>query len=204
MVHKVLRIHPDDNVLVALTDLKKGEIIQFENNEIKLKNSVSAKHKFTISDLDQGEQVYMYGIIVGKALSPIASGEVITTANLAHQTATYTGKRKDFKWDAPDVSKWKDRTFDGYHRPDGQVGTANYWLVVPLVFCENRNVEIMKQAFVEELGFAKPNPYKSFVKQMKQLYLKGDKEGLEQVGVETLEQAGEDKLFKNIDGIKFL
>lgn len=204
MVHKVLRIHPDDNVLVALTDLKKGEIIQFENNEIILKNSVSAKHKFTISDLDQGEQVYMYGIIVGKALSPIASGEVITTVNLAHQTAAYTGKRKDFKWNAPEVSKWKNRTFNGYHRPDGQVGTANYWLVVPLVFCENRNVEIMKQAFVEELGFAKPNPYKSFVKQMKQLYLEGDKEGLEQVGVETLEQAGEDKLFKNIDGIKFL
>ncbi len=35
----------------------------------------------------------------------------------------------------------------GYHRRDGQVGTANYWLVVPLVFCENRNVNVIRQAF---------------------------------------------------------
>jgi altronate hydrolase len=105
MVHKVLQIHPDDNVLVALTDLNKGEIIQFENKEITLKSGVPAKHKFTINDLDTEDKVYMYGIIVGKALSPIASGEAITTENLVHQTAAYTGKRKAFNWNAPDVSK---------------------------------------------------------------------------------------------------
>ncbi|MBD3629326.1 altronate dehydratase family protein [Cyclobacterium sp.] len=204
MLHKVLRIHPEDNVLVALTDLKKGEKVLFEGKEILLASHVPAKHKFTMQKMDPEDKIYMYGIIVGKAVIPIAKGEVITTENIAHQTAPYTGKRKPFSWKAPDVSSWKNRTFDGYHRPDGQVGTANYWLVVPLVFCENRNVDIMKQAFVEELGFARPNPYKSFVKEMKQLYLQGNKEGLQQVGIETLEQSGEQKLFKNIDGIKFL
>ncbi|NHE56021.1 UxaA family hydrolase [Cyclobacterium plantarum] len=204
MLHKVLRIHPEDNVLVALTDLKKGEKVQFEGKEILLASHVPAKHKFTMQKMDPEDKIYMYGIIVGKAVIPIAKGEVITTENIAHQTAPYTGKRKPFSWKAPDVSSWKNRTFDGYHRPDGQVGTANYWLVVPLVFCENRNVDIMKQAFVEELGFARPNPYKSFVREMKQLYLQGNQEGLQQVGIETLEQSGEQKLFKNIDGIKFL
>ncbi|WP_439484201.1 UxaA family hydrolase [Cyclobacterium plantarum] len=204
MLHKVLRIHPEDNVLVALTDLKKGEKVQFEGKEILLASHVPAKHKFTMQKMDPEDKIYMYGIIVGKAVIPIVKGEVITTENIAHQTAPYTGKRKPFSWKAPDVSSWKNRTFDGYHRPDGQVGTANYWLVVPLVFCENRNVDIMKQAFVEELGFARPNPYKSFVREMKQLYLQGNQEGLQQVGIETLEQSGEQKLFKNIDGIKFL
>lgn len=204
MLHKVLRIHPQDNVLVALSDLKKGEKISFEGKDIVLTSQVPAKHKFTMADMNPGDKIYMYGIIVGKAILQIAKGEVITTENIAHQTAAYTGKRNTSSWKAPDVSAWKNRTFDGYHRPDGQVGTANYWLVVPLVFCENRNVDIMKQAFVEELGFAKPNPYKSFVKEMKQLYLQGNKESLQQVGVETLEQSGEQKLFKNIDGIKFL
>ncbi|SHM69988.1 altronate hydrolase [Cyclobacterium lianum] len=204
MLHKVLRIHPEDNVLVALSDLKKDEKISFEGKDIVLTSHVPAKHKFTMQALQSDDKIYMYGIIVGKAVKEIAKGEVITVDNIAHQTAPYTGKRKPFSWKAPDVSSWKNRTFDGYHRPDGQVGTANYWLVVPLVFCENRNVDIMKQAFVEELGFAKPNPYKSFVKEMKQMYLEGNREGLHEAGVASLEQSGEQKLFKNVDGIKFL
>ncbi|MDN3689879.1 UxaA family hydrolase [Cyclobacterium jeungdonense] len=204
MLHRVLRIHPKDNVLVALTDLKAGEKVLFEGLEINLFSSVPAKHKFTMETMEEGATIYMYGIIVGKTMRSLKKGEVITTENIVHQTAPFTGKRKSFSWNPPEVDRWKNRTFDGFHRPDGQVGTANYWLVVPLVFCENRNVDIMKQAFVEELGFAKPNPYKYLVRELKQRYLQGDKDSLQQVGVETLEQAGEEKLFKNIDGIKFL
>lgn len=204
MLHKVLKIHPKDNVLVALTDLSGGENILFEGNEIQLSGSISAKHKFTLAQMQVDDPIYMYGIIVGKASKPIAKGAAITTENVVHATAPYTGKRKPFNWAAPDVSRWKNRTFEGYHRADGQVGTANYWLVVPLVFCENRNVDIMKQAFVEELGFAKPNPYKAFVKQMKEIYMEGDKAALESTTLQTLESNGENQIFKNVDGIKFL
>jgi altronate hydrolase len=48
-------------------------------------------------------------------------------------------------WIKPDVSKFVNRTFNGYHRSDGSVGTANYWVVIPMVFCENRNMEILEQ-----------------------------------------------------------
>ncbi|MEX0883577.1 MAG: UxaA family hydrolase, partial [Cyclobacteriaceae bacterium] len=191
MLHKVLKIHPKDNVLVALADLNRDENIFFEGEEINLTSQVNAKHKFTLGPMKEGDPIFMYGIIVGKAVKPIAKGEVITTENVAHATSAYTGKRKPINWSPPDIHKWKARTFDGYHRPDGKVGTANYWLVVPLVFCENRNVDIMKQAFVEELGFAKPNPYKAFVKQMKEIYLEGDKEALEKDSLQTLEAEGE-------------
>ena len=68
------------------------------------------------------------------------------------------------------LSKFQDKTFLGYHRPDGQVGTANYWLIVPLVFCENRNVDAIRDAFMDELGFAKPDAYKDYVHQLVQLY----------------------------------
>jgi altronate hydrolase len=204
MFHKVLRIHPADNVLVALSDLKAGEKLDFEGEEIRVTNAVPAKHKFTLEPLQEGDTIHMYGIVVGKTLKSLEKGAVITTENIVHQTAPYTGKRKPFVWVPPVVDRWKNRTFDGFHRADGQVGTANYWLVVPLVFCENRNVDIMKQAFVEELGFARPNPYKSLVREMKQRFLEGDSKSLQQVGVEVLEQASEEKVFKNIDGIKFL
>src|SRR5947207_1329500 len=82
-------------------------------------------------------------------------------------------------WKAPDVSKWKEKEFLGYHRSDGKVGTANYWLVVPLVFCENRNIEILKEAFLKELGFAKPNNYQQHVKKL--LELKQNGAGIEDI-----------------------
>ena len=204
MKHNVLKIHPKDNVLVALTDLKKGDNIAFENQTITLKTSVSAKHKYAEQDFAPGDCIYMYGIIVGKAKASIQQGEAITTENLAHATSPYTGKRETTPWEAPDVSRWEGRTFEGYHRADGKVGTANYWLVVPLVFCENRNVDIMKQAFVEELGFAKPNPYKSFVQQMKSVYEKGEGHKIASMDLQTVERESNSRLFKQVDGIKFL
>ena len=66
--------------------------------------------------------------------------------------------------------------FLGYHRADGQVGTRNYWLVVPLVFCENRNIGVLKQAFEEELGFAAPQIYRRQVAELARLYQEGRKE----------------------------
>ncbi len=72
----------------------------------------------------------------------------------------------NYSWSAPDVSAWSSRTFDGYHRADGQVGTRNYWLVIPLVFCENRNVEALRDAFEEELGYGRPKLYRQQVRQL--------------------------------------
>lgn len=204
MNHKILQIHPKDNVLVALTDLKAGESIIFENNTITLKNDIAAKHKFTLIDLETDAQIFMYGSLVGRAKSMIPKGDALTTGNVAHEANSFGSKTEEFNWEAPDISKFKNKTFKGYHRPDGQVGTANYWLVIPLVFCENRNVDVIKDAFVEELGFSKPNTYKSLVQQMTELYKSGKKSEIENLSVEEDTIKGKSKIFKNIDGIKFL
>ncbi len=204
MKHKVLKIQPNDNVLVALTDLKVGETIVYDGDTITLSHNVAAKHKFTTEKLAKGAHIIMYGITVGQALDDLPKGGAITTENIKHATSPFTGKRDFHAWEPLDVAKWKGRSFKGFHRPDGRVGTANHWLVVPLVFCENRNIEIMKQAFVEELGFAKTNPYKAFVKQMKQFYLDGKEEGISSLSLETAEADAEQRLFENVDGIKFL
>lgn len=204
MNHKILQIHPKDNVLVALTDLNAGESITFNNNTIKLVNDIPAKHKFSMYDLESGAQIFMYGSIVGRAKSPIPKGGVLTTENVVHEANTFGSKSEDYQWNAPDISKYKNKTFMGYHRSDGQVGTANYWLVIPLVFCENRNVDVIKDAFVEELGFGKPNTYKSLVQQMTELYKSGKKSEIENLSFELDNRNGKNKIFKNIDGIKFL
>jgi altronate hydrolase len=56
-----LRIHPKDNVLVALKDLEKEKLIVFNDMPIILQDNIRAKHKFFIDDLDVGEEVIMYG-----------------------------------------------------------------------------------------------------------------------------------------------
>ena len=201
---KLLQLDPRDNVLLALSDLKQGETVEYDGSQYVLATDVPAKQKFPIADLTTGDAVTMYGVLVGKASQPVRRGERLTTANLHHEAAPYHEKSREYQWKAPDVSRWKQATFSGYVRADGQVGTRNYWIVVPLVFCENRNILNLKQAFEEELGFARPQLYRSQVADLVQRYREGKpiQRSAGAASAATLPQP--DRLFPNVDGIKFL
>lgn len=202
---QVLQLDPRDNVLIALSDLKEGALVDFDGARFSLVTRVPAKHKFATQDLSVGATVTMYGVLVGKASAPIRKGELLTLSNIHHEAAPYTGKQSQYKWTAPDVSRWRQGNFLGYHRRDGQVGTRNYWLVVPLVFCENRNILNLKQAFEEELGFAAPQVYRQQVAELARRYREG-KTVDARVSGEPWHGAESkpNKLFPNIDGVKFL
>lgn len=204
MSHKILKIHPNDNVLVALTDLQAGETVEYEGEMTTLIDHVPAKHKFAQHDIAAEQAILMYGSLVGKAVATIPAGGVLTIQNVKHQASSFTGKTKTIDWQAPDVSLWKDKTFLGYHREDGQVGTANYWLVIPLVFCENRNVNVIKQAFLDELGFGHQDIYKSYVQQMVALFQAGKTEEIAKLPLQHQHTNGYKRIFSNIDGIQFL
>src|SRR5437016_13984695 len=147
----------------------------------------------------------MYGVSIGRAVEPIGLGQLITTRNVHHYAATVEGKSASHEWIAPDVSRWRQSTFLGYQRSDGQVGTRNYWLVVPLVFCENRNVAVLKQAFEEELGYAPPQVYRNHVAKLVELYRQGKIGDLVRADGERPEiNQPRSKIFNNVDGIKFL
>ena len=205
MQSRVLKLDPRDNALVALTDLKQGEQIEFLGEQYRLTTNVPAKEKFATQNLTVGSTVVMYGVVVGKAVKSILQGERLTTNNLQHQTSEFHEQTEKTPWTPPDSSRWQNRTFQGYARADGQVGTRNYWIVVPLVFCENRNIAVLKQAFEEELGFAAPQIYRHQVAELAKLYREG---GVEQV--KTYVSSGNGAaptpkpLFENIDGIRFL
>lgn len=204
--HSYLRIHPKDNVLVALRDLDQGTQIEFEGLSFKLAEKVAAKHKFTLNDLQPDDSIYMYGVLVGKATKPIPQGGLISTESIHHASSEFhLGKRK-LDWHKPDTSKFEGRTFNGYHRADGSVGTANYWIVIPLVFCENRNIQVMREALVDKLGYKKAKRYENEVEQLMELYEAGKstQEILSADMQAGKEAAGNKRFFKNIDGIKFL
>jgi altronate hydrolase len=201
----VLQLDPRDNVLIALADLKAGERVEFGGRTYALLKNVPAKHKFSMQDFGIGDAVIMYGVLVGKAVKPIAAGELLTVGNIQHQAAPFREQSHDYHWSPPDVSQWKDQTFLGYRRSDRQVGTRNYWLVVPLVFCENKNIQVLKQAFEEELGFARPQLYRRQVTALANLYREGklDKIDVHASPVDAAPPAP-NRLFENIDGVRFL
>jgi altronate hydrolase len=201
----VLKIGPADNVAVALMRLETGDEVVIDGQSIKIQSRVPAKHKFALRNFNPGDKIVMYGVLVGQATTSIRKGEVLSVLNTKHQSAEFHGKFGSQAWSAPDISRWKVRTFQGYRRADGQVGTRNYWLVIPLVFCENHNIRALQEAFEEELGIAPPDIYRRHVADLVKLYREGKTEAIRSYEFsESPSVHDSSALFSNVDGIRFL
>ncbi|MGB3007999.1 MAG: altronate dehydratase family protein [Chitinophagaceae bacterium] len=201
MPELVLKVHPKDNVIVALKDLSNGQAIKYDGAEYLMQEDIPAKHKFFMHDMNTGDEVIMYGVLVGKAQMGIKKGSRMSTENTKHAVEPYVYRKVNFEWQAPDVSKFAGRKFNGYHRSDGRVGTANYWLFIPTVFCENRNMDVIREAMHNELGYAVTDKYKQYTHQLVNAYQNG--ENLERINLSPSHN-GHSRPFKNVDGIKFL
>lgn len=202
---RVLKIHPDDNLIVALENIPEGERIVWMDEEVVVQQAIQAKHKFAATDFAVGDSLFMYGVLIGKACQPIKSGEIITTFNVKHAASEVIIRPSDFQWKGPDVSLFSNRTFEGYHRTDGKVGVANYWLVIPLVFCENRNIEAVQEALESELGYGRKSSVWDVQKLVKQYQSGADVQRIIETDIQVVEmEQPHKKLFPNVDGVKFL
>lgn len=201
MKNKILKVQPKDNVVVALQDLKKDEIIIFENSSTVLLEDIPAKHKFYLTEMKPGDAVIMYGVLVGKIQTHVWPGMRMSTENLKHASESYAYKGLQQKWQTPDITKYAGKTFNGYYRNDGRVGTANYWLFIPTVFCENRNLDVIKEALHNQLGYGVTGRYKHYVNELKDAYLQNENISTVDFSPTVLEHS---RVFKNVDGIKFL
>ena len=132
MPEKALQLDPRDNVIVALSTLEPGAEARYAGSSCPVAQTIPAKQKMALAAFNPGDLIVMYGMVVGEVVQPIPRGGLITTQNIRHRTGAYTTARQPAPAARPDASAWKTRTFLGYHRADGQVGTRNYWIVVPL------------------------------------------------------------------------
>jgi len=201
-MHKYLKVHTGDNVLVALSNLTAGDKIE----QLTLSENIPAKHKFTVHPLKAGDPVIMYGVLVGKATMDIPAGGLLSVKNIHHATHDFgIGKRKT-EWNIPDTSAFRNRSFMGFQRSDGKTGTANYWLVIPLVFCENRNIQVLKEALLKDLGYAAPNSYQTQTRELIQQFRTGKTaEEIQHYNAAFTETIiSTERIFPNVDGIKFL
>lgn len=206
MKSNFLQIDPRDNIIVALSDLSKGTPCTINGVEVVLTEDIKAKHKFALTDFKVGEEIIMYGVLVGKAVKEIMQGEVINTENIKHASADYQDENANYSWSAPDISKYEGKTFKGYHRKDGRVGTRNYWLVIPLVFCENRNLDVIENSLADKLGYQTVKDVAIDAQKLINRYKEGasKEELLDTSIITTREEIAKDRLFPNVDGIKFL
>ena len=136
METKYLKINPDDNVIVAITDLKAGEIITVDNITIHLNEDVPAGHKVALKDFTEGENIIKYGYPIGHTLTALKQGDWINEKNIKTNLAgllEYTYNPIPVSLDIPK----KDLTFKGYRRKNGDVGVRNEIWIIPTVGCVN-------------------------------------------------------------------
>lgn len=206
MKNIVLKVHPKDNVIVALQNFAAGDSVDFNGKTFRLKEAIPTKHKFAEYDFSRGDTITMYGVTVGKALTDIPEGTRISTENVAHSSSAYQVGERKAEWQAPDISAFEGRTFLGFHRPDGKVGTRNYWLVIPLVFCENRNIKVIQEAMSAKLGYVTDKDFSVDMDNLISQYKSGvaPENILQSEVIKTGGDIQRNRLFPNVDGIKFL
>lgn len=133
-----MRLHPADNVLVALKPIAAGTMIA--SLPIKAGQDIAPGHKLAAAPIASGEAVLKYGQVIGVATARIAAGEHVHVHNLAmskERAAVPPGR-----WSPP---SGPPRSFMGFRRPDGRVGTRNYLCVLTSVNCSGTVARIVAE-----------------------------------------------------------
>lgn len=146
-----IKINECDNVIIALRDYKKDEVIDLEDEKITLLEDINRGHKIAIKNINKGENVVKYGLPIGYALEDIKVGSWIHTHNTKTNlkdlnTYSYTPKFTDRKLDLEDIK------VNVYKRKNGDVGVRNELWIVPTVGCVNGIAQRIKDAFLAEVG----------------------------------------------------
>ena len=153
MTTKFLKINPDDNVAVAISNLSKGEQLNVEGTEVTLLEDVPAGHKFTLKDIKEGENVIKYGFPIGHAKEELKQGRWAYDKNIKTNLAgTLEYEYKPISVTLTD--KDEKLTFNGYRRKNGEVGIRNEIWIVPTVGCVNGIADNIITEFKKTLGDA--------------------------------------------------
>lgn len=137
-----IRLHPADNIEIALRDLAPGE--RLSETGVVVSTHVPRGHKVATLDIQSGAKIIRYGQIIGQALIDIAMGEHVHVHNLgmAEFTLDYA-----FGCEAAALPPATEtRTFMGYKRSDGRYGTRNYIAILTSVNCSGSVAKFIAEA----------------------------------------------------------
>ena len=145
---RILTLHPQDNIAVALADIAAGEVDN--TTGLKAQQPVKQGHKIAVEAINAGQNVIRYGQTIGQATADISAGEHVHVQNLGMgehtQDYAHASEAKVL------TASTDERTFDGYHRADGRVGTRNYLGILTSVNCSGSVAKFIAEA-AEKSGF---------------------------------------------------
>jgi altronate hydrolase len=155
----IIKINENDNVVVALTDLNKSDVIKVDGKEITVTEPVKRGHKVAITNIKEGENIVKYGFYIGHAIKDIEVGQWIHTHNIKTNLSgikEYVYNKKKFENNFED----NKLTFKGYKRENGTVGIRNELWIVPTVGCVNGIADLIAKRFEEETSFTDVHVFK--------------------------------------------
>ncbi len=146
MAKKTIIINGLDNVAVALTDLKKGEV----HEGVTLAEDITKGHKFALKDIKTGEQIIKYGNPIARATADIPAGAHVHT----HNVKTNLSENLEYTYEKvpTPLKEVKKRTVNVYHRANGDVGIRNELWIIPTVGCVNGQAKLILETFKERYG----------------------------------------------------
>ncbi len=148
-MQRFMRIHQQDSVAVALSDLAAGEQLQIEGKSFTLKQDIVLGHKFALREIAEGETVVKYGHPIGHARHDIHSGEHVHSHNLV----TGLGEIDNYQYQPHfnDIPQWfDDYPVSLYRRENGDVAIRNEIWILPTVGCVNGIAQQILQRFLQE------------------------------------------------------
>ena len=142
-----IRIHPADNVAVALCPIPAGTRLSLEGRAVQMREDIPQGHKLALAQIAAGENIIKYGYPIGHAASDIPPGAWVHT----HNVRTNLSGEVEYTY-APDVrplSPVPPETFQGYRRADGRAGVRNELWIIPTVGCVNDCAKALAQSFTQ-------------------------------------------------------
>jgi altronate hydrolase len=137
---RAVRIHPDDNVAVAVEPLHEGTEVAVDGARVVLAEDIPAGHKLALAPLAEGDAVRKYGFVIGEATQPVAAGTWVHSHNLR----TRLSGTLEYAYDPVarnGSTPTQVPTFMGYRRANGRIGTRNEVWIVNTVGCVNTAAE---------------------------------------------------------------
>lgn len=150
-----LRLHPDDNIVIARRSAQAEEIWSDGNGQsVAARERIDLGHKMATCPIETGQPVRKFGQLIGFATESIAPGEWIHGHNLGVGDLQ---QQYQFATEVPPDPPRLERTFQGYRRADGRAATRNYIGIVSTVNCSATASKWIAQAVSEQILADYPN-----------------------------------------------
>lgn len=150
---RIIRITSKDSVAIALDEIKEGEVLSLNGEELMAITNIPFGHKIALCNIFTHENIIKYGQSIGHAKCKIKKGEHIHVHNLKTNldgVLEYQYTRNDQVLKTIDIQR--EATFMGYQRPNGKVGIRNEVWIIPTVGCVNATAKILEKEAQELFG----------------------------------------------------